>query len=110
MYVEPYKTVDLRDVAQAFGQTLEVIESDIADLITDIDNPLRAKIDSFKKILYSRKQNTQIKMYQNAQALGKQYIDDTENMLLKVAVIQNKFILMPEMSKREMQMAQMMNM
>jgi hypothetical protein len=41
-------------------------------------------------------------MYQNAQVLGKQYIDDTENMLLKVAVIQNKFILMPEMSKREL--------
>jgi 26S proteasome regulatory subunit N7 len=87
MYVEPYKTIDLKEVAKAFGQPLETIESDIADLITDSDNPLKAKIDSFKKILYSKKQNTQIKMYQNAQALGKQYIIDTENMLLKVAVI-----------------------
>ena len=55
MYVEPYSAIDLKEVAQAFGQPLETIESDIADLITDVDNPLKAKIDSFKKILHSKK-------------------------------------------------------
>ena len=57
-YVLPYKIIDMRDIAKAFGCKLEDIETDLASLITS--GKIKAKIDSFKKLLYAKKENTQL--------------------------------------------------
>ena len=92
-YVLPYKVVDMNEIAKAFGIPLGQIEKDLATLITQ--GHIRAKIDSFKKLLHSRKENTQLHMYQNAKELGENYIRDTEQMLLKVHLLKEKVILKP---------------
>src|SRR5579875_1799900 len=47
-YVTPYKVIDLREIAKAFDLPLEIIESEIADLI--VSKHIQAKIDSHSKV------------------------------------------------------------
>ena len=54
-YVKPYKVIDMREIAQAFGLPLDEIESNLSELITS--GQIKAKIDSHKKLLISRKEN-----------------------------------------------------
>ena len=44
-YVKPYKVIDMREISSAFGLPLEVIESELTDLITS--GQIKAKIDSY---------------------------------------------------------------
>ena len=90
-YVLPYKIIDMKDIAKAFGVKLEDVEKDLAELITS--GQIRAKIDSFKKILHARKENTQLQTYQNAKELGDHFIRDTETMLLKMALLQKDMVI-----------------
>lgn len=54
-YVAPYKVIDLKEIAAAFGVSLLTVENDLAELISQ--GMIHAKIDSHKKILYSRQVN-----------------------------------------------------
>ena len=58
----------MREIAQAFGVTLEEIEQDLVALITS--GAIKAKIDSHKKLLYSRKDNVQLESYKQAVKVG----------------------------------------
>ena len=51
----------MREIAQAFGAKLEEIEENLVALITS--GAIKAKIDSHKKLLYSRKDNVQLESY-----------------------------------------------
>lgn len=44
-YVKPYKVIDMREISTAFGLPLEVIESELTELITS--GAIKAKIDSY---------------------------------------------------------------
>ena len=52
-YVKPYKVIDMREISTAFGLPLEVIETELTELITS--GQIKAKIDSYQKRLYARK-------------------------------------------------------
>ena len=54
-YVAPYKALDMREIAQAFGISLEEVEDELASLIASGD--IKAKIDSYGKIIYAKKVN-----------------------------------------------------
>lgn len=54
-YVRPYKMIDMNEIATAFGLPLDEIERNLSDLITS--GTIKAKIDSHKKLLISRKEN-----------------------------------------------------
>ena len=90
----PYKIIDMRDIAKAFGCKLEDIETDLASLITS--GKIKAKIDSFKKLLYAKKENTQLQTYAHAKALGDSFVLDTETMLLKVSLLSNEMVIKPD--------------
>jgi COP9 signalosome complex subunit 1 len=47
--------IEMNEIATAFGLTLDEIEHDLSDLITS--GTIKAKIDSHKKLLISRKEN-----------------------------------------------------
>lgn len=62
-----------------------------------IENDLiKAKIDSNAKLLYSRKSDTQRETYIKALHLGKTYIRETENALLKMNMIRSDMVLKRE--------------
>ena len=44
-YVKPYKVIDMQEISNAFGLPLEVIESELTELITS--GQIKAKIDSY---------------------------------------------------------------
>ena len=67
-YVKPYKVIDMREISTAFGLPLEVIESELTELITS--GAIKAKIDSYQKRLYARKQNPQLEAYKKAAEVG----------------------------------------
>ena len=72
----------MKEIASAFGTPLEKIEADLISLITD--GAIKAKIDSHKKLLYSRKDNTQLAVFKKAIKVGNNFISDTEDALLKM--------------------------
>ncbi len=44
-YVKPYKVIDMREISSAFGLPLEMIETELTELITT--GQIKAKIDSY---------------------------------------------------------------
>lgn len=90
-YVQPYKVIEMKEIATAYGVSLDLIEQELADLITS--GQLKAKIDSYKKLLHSRKDNLRAETYKQAIAVGKQFIGDTEEALLKIDLLRQDCIL-----------------
>lgn len=66
----------------------------MATLITS--GKIKAKIDSFKKLLYAKKENTQLQTYVKAKELGDAFVLDTETMLLKVSLLSNEMVIKPD--------------
>ena len=60
-YVAPYKVIDLNEIAAAFGVSLQTVENDLVEQISQ--GMIHAKIDSHQKILYSKQVNVQIETY-----------------------------------------------
>ena len=81
-YVKPYKVIDIREIAAAFGMELEIIEALLSELIAS--GAIKAKIDSYKKLMYSQRANPQLDCYRNSVKLGEKFIRDTEDMMLKI--------------------------
>ena len=84
-YVKPYKVIDMREIAQAFGLSLDEIENNLSELITS--GQIKAKIDSHKKLLISRKENVQLESYKKAVKLGQGFVRDMEDQLLKIELL-----------------------
>lgn len=80
----------MREISSAFGLPLEMIETELTELITT--GQIKAKIDSYQKRLYARKQNPQLDAYKKAAQVGEQFIRDTEDMLLKINLMKNNQI------------------
>lgn len=96
-YVAPYKVIDMREIATAFGISLQMVEEDLAEQIQN--GSIKAKIDSNKKLLYSRQVNTQQETYKKAVQVGDKFIRDTEEMLLKINLIRNNLVLSSGMTR-----------
>ena len=84
-YVKPYKVIDIREISSAFGVPLELIEGELSELIAS--GAIKAKIDSYKKLMHSQKANPQLDCYRAAVKLGDRFIRDTEDMMLKINLI-----------------------
>lgn len=83
--------IDMREIATAFGLPLDDIEKDLSELITS--GAIKAKIDSHKKLLISRKENVQLESYKKALQLGEVFIRETEDQLLKIELLKNDIVL-----------------
>lgn len=83
--------IDMREISSAFGQPLDQIELDLAALITS--GSIKAKIDSHKKLLISRKENIQLDSYKQAVLLGATFIKETEDQLFKIALLNQNIVL-----------------
>ena len=61
LYVKPYKVLDLREISTEFAIPLDLIEMELAELITS--GQIKAKIDSYAKLLISSQKNQNVKAY-----------------------------------------------
>lgn len=90
-YVAPYKVIDIREIAKAFDMPVDAVERELAELIGA--KQIRAKIDSYGKLLYSRKDNETLLSYQEAVQVGAKFIQETETALLRVRALQKEMVL-----------------
>ena len=91
LYVKPYKVLDMREISKEFGIALDELEVELAQLITS--GKIKCKIDSYQKLLISSQGNKQQDAYKKAVYLGDKFIRNTEDMLLKITLMQQNKIL-----------------
>lgn len=87
----PYKCLDMRDIAAAFEISLEQVEKELTAQISA--GNIKAKIDSHKKLLFSRQVNTELDTYKKVDRAGDKFIHDTEMALMKIACIRKDIVL-----------------
>lgn len=85
--------IDLKEMAKSFGIKLEEIENEIADLIAT--GNINAKIDSHSKVLYAKQDNEKIQSFKKGVELGKTFIRETQNLLLRIKLNKEKKVLLP---------------
>ena len=90
-YVKPYKVIDMKEISSAFGVPLEQIETELQELIAS--GAIKAKIDSYKKLMHAQRANPQIDSYKGAVQLGEKFIRDTEDMMLKINLVKSDKVL-----------------
>jgi hypothetical protein len=62
----------MRDIAEAFEISMDKVEAELASQISA--GNIKAKIDSHKKLLFSRTVNTQLETYQKVDRAGDKFI------------------------------------
>lgn len=80
-YIIPYKTVDLNEMAESFGMSLEDTERAVAELI--VGGEIKARIDSYNKILYTKIDNVKLESFKKAVKVGSDFLKGMESMMLK---------------------------
>jgi len=90
-YVAPYRVLDMKDIASAFAIGLDQVESELATQIST--GQIKAKIDSYKKVLYSSSANKELETYKKVNKAGEAWISDVEIGLMKMACMKKGIIL-----------------
>lgn len=80
-YIIPYKTVDLKEMAESFGMSLDETMRSVEELI--VTNEIKARIDSYNQILYTKKDNVKLESFKKAAKVGDEFIKGMESMMLK---------------------------
>ena len=93
-YVEPYVTVDLCVMAQAFNTTAEKVQDELARLIEE--DKIRAKIDASECTLHALKENPRVKVVEQVIADGERFETETRAALLKMSLLKNDVVSRPE--------------
>jgi len=90
-YVAPYKVLDMRDIATAFNISIDQVENELSEQISQ--GKIKAKIDSYKKVLLSRTVNKEVETYKKVEAAGKKFFEETEMGLIKMSCMKKGIIL-----------------
>lgn len=80
-YITPYKTVNLKDMADSFGMSLEETERAVEDLI--VKGEIKYKINKYNKSLTAKKEDYKLENFKKAVQIGDEFIRGMESMLLK---------------------------
>lgn len=80
-YITPYKTVDLNEMAENFGMSLEETERAVEELI--VTGEVKCKINKYNKSLSSKTEDFKLESFKKAVKVGDEFIRSLESMLLK---------------------------
>lgn len=80
-YITPYKTVDLTEMAESFGMSLEDTERACEELIET--NEIKYKINKYNKSLSAKTEDYKLESFKKAVKVGEEFIKGMESMLLK---------------------------
>ncbi|CAH0485571.1 unnamed protein product [Peronospora farinosa] len=90
-YFYPYLSVDLRQMACTFNTPTDDLEKEICELITA--ERLRARMDSYQKVLYAYHPNQRAATYERAFEVGRKYAAESRNLLLRMSLLKNNIII-----------------
>eukprot|EP00730_Choanoeca_flexa_P000114 TRINITY_DN10049_c0_g1_i2.p1 TRINITY_DN10049_c0_g1~~TRINITY_DN10049_c0_g1_i2.p1 ORF type:complete len:455 (+),score=108.98 TRINITY_DN10049_c0_g1_i2:417-1781(+) len=91
LYVEPFLTVDLTKMAQAFDCSIEELEDRLAKLI--VDGTVQARIDSYKKVLQAKQVNLRHTTLLKGRKLAETYISNSQASMLRAKIIQKNLAI-----------------
>jgi len=92
-YFSPFISVDLNTMAAAFNTSISGLEKELSKLI--MDNSIQARIDSHNKRLYARQVDQRSSTFQKALQVGDEYQDHTRNLLVRINMLRNDFVVKP---------------
>lgn len=90
-YFSPYSAMDINKMADSFKVPVSEMESELAVCIGD--SHIKAKIDSFNKIVYASKTNKRNELFANVLSLGEDFERDMKAVLLRTSLIKNHVIV-----------------
>lgn len=80
-YITPYKTVDLTEMAESFGMSIEDTEKAWEELIET--NEIKYKINKYNKSLSAKIEDYKLESFKKAVKVGEEFVKGMESMLLK---------------------------
>uniref|UniRef100_A0A0C9S8Z7 TSA: Wollemia nobilis Ref_Wollemi_Transcript_2421_1638 transcribed RNA sequence n=1 Tax=Wollemia nobilis TaxID=56998 RepID=A0A0C9S8Z7_9CONI len=89
-YTNPFISVDLHTMANAFKTSVAGLEKELEALI--MDNQIQARIDSHNKILYARHADQRNTTFQRVLQTGVEFDRDVRAMLLRANLMRHDFI------------------
>lgn len=81
-YIMPYKTVDLNEMAESFGMSIEDTERAVEELI--VTDEIKCKINKYNKSLSTKQENFKLESFKKAVKVGDEFIRGIESMMLKL--------------------------
>jgi len=88
-YFTPYNSVDLRRMAQAFGNDVNTLEKSLAQLISK--GRLPARIDSQAKTMHRRQTDDRHETMAKVKRLAKLHTSEIRRGILRLSLLQNGF-------------------
>ncbi|KAJ8903836.1 hypothetical protein NDN08_000369 [Rhodosorus marinus] len=90
-YCLPYRSVDMKAIANSFNTTTEPVLEELSALIEQ--GKIKARIDTEKKVLFRKNKNRKALAYKEAIATGEDVFAEVDAILLRMQLMrQNKYI------------------
>lgn len=93
-YFSPFASVNLTTMAASFNTDVGGLEKELSKLI--MENLIQARIDSHNKRLYARTTDQRSATFAKTMNLGDNYQDQAQNLLLRVNLLRNEFVVKPQ--------------
>lgn len=92
-YLAPFRAVDLKTMATAFGISVGMLQSEIAALI--VAGEVSARIDSDAGALHTQRTDQRVATYHHVLHMGEQYLRNTKALLLRANLQKHGFFQVP---------------
>ena len=92
-YFSPYSSVDLNLMSENFNTTPEGLEKELAAMI--VGDQIQARIDSQNKVLYAKQVDQRTATFATSFSTGNNFQQTMKDMLLKMNLIENDFVVKP---------------
>ncbi|GFR53055.1 hypothetical protein Agub_g15730, partial [Astrephomene gubernaculifera] len=89
-YVQPFSSVNLHAMAEAFNTPVSDLEKQLAVLI--MEGQISARIDSATKVLYASQSDARASTFSRVLAVGEAFCRDTRALLLRANLVKHDFM------------------
>lgn len=84
-YFEPYSSASMQKMATAFNTTVEDLEKEVINLI--YDGHIKARIDSYRKILFAKNTDPRSQTFERAMKMGRLWQRQTQTLISRTAIL-----------------------
>lgn len=98
-YLRPFKRIQIESIATTFGMTMNDMEQRLATLI--MDQKVQGRIDSYHKWFQAKYSDEKLQSFEETLAGGRRQLRNTEIILLRANIIQQKLVLKASRTKHE---------
>jgi len=84
-YFEPFSSASMQKMATAFNTTVDELEKEVINLI--YDGHIKARIDSYRKILFAKNIDARSQTFEKAIKMGKLWQRQTQTLISRTAIL-----------------------